>query len=286
MNEAPLGTLSTDKAFYAALKLHVYSTIHDSILTTLLGGRSIQLTEAVRLEVGRFTARKTNKLFVPENGSRPAFSAEFYGFTSHKVREKLVQAAEAGFVDLVGKGLRDAFTYKWKPPVKHWEVCSFLKIRKLTEADLSMNLEVNRIYHGLGYETFKSAEFLGLYEDAHGAEYGNTRWGQRKFDSLKGSFAYQQFHKSRLDKLVEHGLVLKEDKDAFTLNNAHADVYNHFDLFVHETAFHPSRDMCRVCKLDALCRAGSTQLLILGLNRAAPPTRATENGHHVAEEDE
>ncbi len=278
MNETPVGTLSTDKAFYAALKLHVYSTIHDSLLTTLMGGRAIQLTEAVRLDVGRFTARKTNKLFVPDNGSRPSSSAEFYGFTSHKVREKLMQAAEEGFVELVGKGLRDAFTYKWRTPVKHWEVCSFMKFRKRTDGDLSMNLEMNRIYHGLGFESFKSSEFLKLYEKAHAAEYGNTRWGQRKFDQLKGSFAYQQFHKARLERLVDHKLVLKHEKDNFQLNPDVTDDVNHFDLFIHEVAFHPSRDMCRVCPMDALCRAGSTQLLILGLNRAAPPTRASENG--------
>jgi len=62
VNEAPLSDLSsTDKAFYAALKLHVYSTIHDSLLSTLLGGSSITINENVKLEVGRFTARKTKR---------------------------------------------------------------------------------------------------------------------------------------------------------------------------------------------------------------------------------
>jgi len=261
---------STDKAFYAALKLHVYSTIHDSLLSTLLGGTAITINESVKLEVGRFTARKTNNLFVPENGHRAEASAEFYGFTSHKVREKLMSHEERGVLELTGKGLRDAFTYKWKPPVKHWEICSFLKFKRATEKDLSMNHELHRVYGSLGFEPFRFADFVRVYGDAHSEEYASSRWGKRKFEAIRDSYAYQSFLKGRLDKLVEHKLVVEPQPSVFTLNQAIGDEINHFGLFLNEVAYHPSRQMCDVCKLDRLCRAGSTQLLIVALNKTTP----------------
>jgi hypothetical protein len=196
------GPITVDKAFYAALKLHVYSSIDASLLSTLLGGRAITVTDAVKLEIGRFTARRMNHIFVSENGNRPNCSCEFYGFTSHKVREKLMDFHEKGLVELVGKGLRDAFTYRWRAPVKHWEICSYMRFKKLTQADLTMNLEITRIHQNAGVESFTLPEFIAMYQDAHSQEYGNTRWGKRKFESLANSYAYQSFLKMRLDKLV------------------------------------------------------------------------------------
>lgn len=270
----PLQLSPVDRAFYAALKLHVYSTIHDSLLTVLLGGRPVRVDDAVKLDIGRFTARKASNLFVGENGSRPKTSAEFYGFTSHKVREKLQHFADLGVVELTGQGLRDAFTYKWRPPVKHWEVCSFLRVQKALVGDLSMAHELARVYHGLGYESFGLTDFLGVYEEVHAAEFGASRWGRRKYEALRDSFGYQSFLKMRLERLIDAKLVLAQGKDQFALNPASGDVATHFDLFVNEVAYHPSREMCGTCKLDGLCRAGSTQLLVVALNRAPRPAAA------------
>lgn len=270
----PLQLPPVDRAFYAALKLHVYSTIHDSLLSVLLGGRPVKVDDAVKLDIGRFTARKASNLFVGENGSRPKTSAEFYGYTSHKVREKLQHFADLGVVELVGQGLRDAFTYKWRPPVKHWEVCSFLRVQRALGTELSLAHELGRVYHGLGLEPFTLNEFLGVYEEAHSAEFGGSRWGRRKYEALRNSFGYQSFLKLRLERLVDAKLVAQPEKDKFTLIPAAADVANHFDLFVNEVAYHPSREMCGTCKLDGLCRAGSTQLLVVALNRAPKPATA------------
>lgn len=257
---------TTEKAFYAALKLHVYSSLHDGFLTTLLQGKSVLLDQAVKLEVGRFTARKANNLFVSENGHRASTSAEFYGFTSHKVREKLTSFNDLGVVELLGKGLRDAYTYRWKLPVKHWEVCSFEKFRKATSDDLSMNLELYRVFLDKGLGTFAAKDFVDVYSRAHGAEYNNTRWGARKWEKIASSFNYTEFIKTRLTRLVDAGLVL-EKGDELRINPEAADAVNHFDLFLNAVPFRPSRSMCDVCPLDALCQAGSTQRLIVTLNQ-------------------
>lgn len=266
LKDLPVDEFNTDKAFYAALKLHVYGTVHDSFLTTLVGGRSLLLDQEVRLEVGRFTARKANHLFVSENGHRASTSAEFYGFTSHKVREKLTAFHELGVVELLGKGLRDAYTYRWKVPVKHWEVCSFMRFRKLTAEDLSMNLELYRVFLDKGTSVFSSRDFVDLYSRVHGAEYGSTRWGQRKWEKIASSFAYTEFIRGRLARLAERGLV-ESKGDEFHLAADAVDAVNHFDLFVNAVPFRPSRAMCDVCPLDALCQAGSTQKLIVNLNQ-------------------
>jgi hypothetical protein len=270
-----------DRAFYAALKLHVYGTLDESLLTTLLQGKPVTIGEPVRLEFGRFTARKAANLFVGENGNRPKTSAEFYGFTSHKVREKLAQFSEMGVLEFVGQGLRDAFTYKWSRPIKHWDICSFLRVKRATGDDLSLNLELSRVYHGLGFEPFTFNDFVGLYEDAHSAEFGGSRWGRRKYEALRNSFGYQSFLRLRLDRLIERKLVDAPEKDQFTLNRAVSDVMNHFDLFVNDVAYHPSREMCAACKLDGLCRAGSTQLLVVAMNRSprAMPGNGAMNGN-------
>lgn len=266
MAALPLDEFSTDKAFYAALKLHVYGTVHDGFFTTLLAGRSVLLDQAVKLEVGRFTARKANHLFVSENGHRASTSAEFYGFSSHKVREKLQQFHQMGVVELLGKGLRDAYTYRWKVPVKHWEVCSFEKFRKHTNEDLSMNLELYRVFLEKGMGPFTARDFVDIYARAHGAEYGATRWGERKWEKIASSFAYSEFLKTRLQRLSEFGLII-EKEEAYRISPDLADAVNHFDLFLNAVPFRPSRQMCDACPLDALCQAGSTQRLIVTLNQ-------------------
>ena len=271
MSELPLDHFTIDKAFYGALKLHVYGTVHDAFLTTLVGGRSLLLNDTMKLEVGRFTARKADNLFVPQNGSRPNQSAEFFGFTSHKVREKLLAFHEAGIVELLGKGLRDAYTYRWKVPVKHWEVCSFMRFRGLAADDPSMNLEMYRLYLDKGFGPFTFRDFHGMYAAAHGSEYRATRWGKRKFEKLAESYEYDHFLRQRLDKLVARKLVVASG-DVFSLNPEHRDALNHLDLFMNAVPYHPSRDMCRACALDDLCQAGSTQKLILSLN--VPPAPA------------
>ena len=266
LKELPVDQFSIDKAFYAALKLHVYATLHDGFLTTLLDGRSLLLNQELKLEVGRFTARKANHLFVSENGHRATTSAEFYGFTSHKVREKLQSFHELGVVELLGKGLRDAYTYRWKLPVKHWEVCSFEKFRKATNDDLWMNLELHRIFQRKGMNRFGAKEFVDTYSEAHGAEYGSTRWGQRKWEGIASSFNYTEFLRMRLQRLVQHGLVLQKG-DEMRINPDLADAVSHFDLFLNAVPFRPSRAMCEACPLDRLCQAGSTQRLIVSLNQ-------------------
>jgi hypothetical protein len=267
VSELPLDRFTTDKAFYSAIKLHVYGTVHDSFLSTLLDGRSLRLNETLKLEVGRFTARKADNLFVPQNGARPRQSAEFFGFTSHKVREKLTAFHEAGFVELLGKGLRDAYTYKWKLPVKHWEICSFMRFRPLFEGDVSLALETYRTYLEKGFKPFTFRDFHGMYSTAHEAEYGQTRWGKRKFEKISQSTQYERFLKQRLEKLAAQDILVK-DKDTYALNEALKDRVNHVDLFMNAIPYHPSRDMCEVCPLDELCQAGSTQKLIVSLNRA------------------
>ena len=266
LKQLPVDEFTTDKAFYAALKLHVYATVHDGFFATLLGGRSLMLDQELKLEVGRFTARKANHLFVAENGHRATASAEFYGFTSHKVREKLTQFHELGVVDLLGKGLRDAYTYRWKLPVKHWEVCSFMKFRRHTAQDLSMNLELYRVFLDKGMKPFAAKDFVDIYSGAHGAEYGSTRWGQRKWEKIASSFAYTEFIRGRLDRLTQNGLIVAK-ADEYRINPDVADAVNHFDLFLNAVPFRPSRAMCDVCPLDALCQAGSTQKLIVSLNQ-------------------
>jgi hypothetical protein len=263
----PLDEFSTDKAFYAALKLHVYATLHDGVLASLLAGRTLLLDQAVRLEVGRFTARKANHLFVQENGPRASASAEFHGFTSHKVREKLAHFHEQGVVELLGKGLRDAYTYRWKEPVRLWEVCSFMRFRPRTQDDLTLNLELYRVFQDHGMGPFTAKDFVDGYARVHGAEYGGSRWGKRKWERTAGSYAYAEGVKARLDKLVGAGIVLAEGEKHRIDPQMH-DAVQHFDLFVNGVAFRASREMCAACPLDVLCQAGTTQRVLVGLSQA------------------
>lgn len=267
LKELPLGEFSTDAAFYAALKLHVYGNVHDGILGALLAGRSLLLDHAVKLEVGRFTARKANHLFVNDGGSKGGGSAEFYGFTSHKVREKLSHFHDLGVVELLGKGLRDAYTYRWKQPLKHWEVCSFMRLRERTGHDLLLNLELHRIHQTRGFQPFTAKDFVETYAKAHGEEYGGSRWGKRKWERIAGSFAYSEAIKGRLDRLVSERLVLHEP-DAYRLDPALRDALSHFDLFLTGLPYRASRAMCEACPLDALCQAGGTQRALVALNQA------------------
>lgn len=248
------------------MKLHVYATVHDGFLASLLNGKSLLLDQELKLEVGRFTSRKANHLFVSENGNKPRTSAEFYGFTSHKVREKLTGFNDMGIVELLGKGLRDAYTYRWRVPVKHWEVCSFMRFKRFTNDDLSMNLELHRAHQKFGNAPFTPRDFTDMYAAIHGAEYGTTRWGQRKWEKIAKSFGYEQYMRGRLDRLTEYKLVLKQG-DAHTINPDLADAVHHFDLFLNGVPYRPSRSMCDVCTLDTLCQGGSTQKLIVSLNQ-------------------
>jgi hypothetical protein len=193
-------------------------------------------------------------------------SAEFYGFTSHKVREKLASLHDLGVVELLGKGLRDAYTYRWKVPVKHWEVCSFMRFRRHTADDLSLNLELYRIFLWKAMGSFTAREFTEMYGGVHGDEYGGSRWGQRKWEKLAGSYGYGEYLKGRLHRLVEKGLLVAK-ADEHRISPDLADAVNHFDLFLNAVPFRPSRAMCDACPLDALCQAGSTQKLIVSLNQ-------------------
>ncbi|MFA5860822.1 MAG: hypothetical protein WDA16_03915 [Candidatus Thermoplasmatota archaeon] len=266
LDKLPVDEFTTDKAFYAALKLHVYASVHDGFFTTLLNGRSVLLDQELKLEVGRFTARKANHLFVSENGHRASTSSEFYGFTSHKVREKLTHFHSMGVVELLGKGLRDAYTYRWRLPVKHWEVCSFEKFRRRTSEDLSMNLEIYRIFIEKGMDQFAPRDFIDIYTRAHGAEYNTTRWGARKWETIGKSFQYTEFIRGRLQRLLDKGLLLGKG-DELRVNPDMSEAVNHFDLFLNAVPFRPSRAMCDACPLDSLCQAGSTQRLIVSLNQ-------------------
>lgn len=257
-----------EKAFVAVLKLHVYATIHDSYIKAV--GGDTALPPGARIEFGRFTARKTNYLFVPENGNRPRCSAEFYGFTSHKVREKLTAIADKGVVELVGRGLRDAQTYRWTSAITLPELASFMVFRRVTQDDLSMNLEVKRIASRAGVDTFSLRDFVETYLDAHAEEYGASRWGKRKFEKLRNSYDYDNFLKLRLEKLARNRLVMTNGKGEFKLNPDLRDELHHFDLFVDSVQYEPSRELVQRIGLD---RALHSQALMELLKRSG-------NGHY------
>ena len=64
---------------------------------------------------------------------------------------------------------------------------------------------------------------------------------------------------------MDKGIVVAKG-DEHRIAPEMADAVNHFDLFLNAVPFRPSRSMCEVCPLDALCQAGSTQRLIVSLN--------------------
>ncbi|MGQ0535793.1 MAG: hypothetical protein ACT4PT_06955 [Methanobacteriota archaeon] len=279
MSNESLPVSGTEKAFYSVLKLHVYNSLYDSFLKPLQSDTRIDMSRFAnghRLELGRFTARKTNYLFVPENGNRPRCSAEFYGFTSHKVREKLVELQMQGVVELVGKGLRDAYTYRWRVPFTFAEVLSFLAVRRTTSDDLSMNLELARIHEARGFSPFSLRDFVDLYAEAHRSEYSTSRWGRRKFETLRNSFDYDNFLKLRLGKLVQHRLVLS-DGASFTLNPALGEYIHHFGLFVDAVQYTPSEDFRRLVPIDEVGGEASVRTVVAILNHAETDPAGTRS---------
>lgn len=267
MPDFAVDEMSVDKAFYTALKLHVYSTLHGNLLQELLRGETVQMSDDVKLQVGRFTARKTSNLFVPgDNGAgKPGSSSEFYGFTSHKVREKLKTLDEDEVLDYQGKGLRDAHIYGWDEPLKHWEICSFMRFRRYVRSDLTLMFELARAFHEFGTSAFTLNELFELYRSVHEDEYATTRWGRRKWKKLKDKPEYLRLVKDRLESLVDEDLVTQSG-DKFAVKSDARDAVHHFDLFANGTPFHPSLEMCQACPLEQLCEAGSTQELVQSFN--------------------
>ncbi|MBI4394294.1 MAG: hypothetical protein HY556_10965 [Euryarchaeota archaeon] len=257
MTRSDLEGFDVDKAFYSVLKLHVYSTVYEAFLKAfgngnIAAGSPISHINEARLTFGRFTARKTNFLFVPENGHRPQFSAEFYGFTSHKVREKLAHFNKESIVDLIGRGLRDAYTYQWSVPLQKSDICSFVRLKKRYGEDMSMVLETARIHERFEFDEFDFKGFITLYQDAHLKEYAASRWGVKKFQELRNSYDYEHFLKVRLQRLVSHG-VIEQKGEKYRLSPTVDDAVNHFDLFTAGVAYRPSREMCVACPMKRVC---------------------------------
>lgn len=258
---------TSERAFVAVLKLHVYATIHESYVKPTESDTA--LPAGSRIEFGRFTARKTNYLFVPENGNRPHCSAEFYGFTSHKVREKLEDLSEKGEIELIGRGLRDAQTYRWVRPITLPELASFLVFRRVTTEDLSMNLELKRVASHVGLEAFTLRDFVGMYLESHAEEYGQSRWGKRKFEKLRQSYDYDSFLKHRLEKLARNRL-LKTNGTEFKINPDLRDELHHFDLFMDSVQYEPSPDLVARAGLGRAIASEALQALL----------KESGNGHY------
>lgn len=252
MSQPTLARSSIDHSFYAVLKLHVFSTVHDVFLRSF-SGRNGHAVQDAKPTLGRFTARKADFLFVPRNGNALSCSADFFGFTSHKVREKLVQLEEAGTVTLEGRGLRDAYTYRWTAPLQLHELCSFMVLWRHTKGDLSVNIELARIYDAAGDGPFEFGDFVRAYALAHGEEYNGSRWGARKFEKLRQSSDYEKFLKARLLKLEQQGLV-EPVQQGYQLAPKARELVHHFNLFVDGVPYHPSRTMCQACPLFENCR--------------------------------
>ncbi|HEV8359281.1 MAG TPA: hypothetical protein VGR28_02380, partial [Candidatus Thermoplasmatota archaeon] len=186
MDAPTLARASIDRSFYAVLKLHVFQNAHEVFLRSF-SGRNGHAVQDAKPTMGRFTARKADFLFVPRNGNALKCSADFFGFTSHKVREKLQQLEAAGVVVLEGRGLRDAYTYRWVAPLRLHELCSFMVLSRATRDDLSVNIELARIYDAAGAGTFAFADFVRGYQQAHGEEYNASRWGARRYERIRSS---------------------------------------------------------------------------------------------------
>jgi hypothetical protein len=234
------------------LKLHVFATVHEVFLRSF-SGRNGHAVQDAKPTLGRFTARKADFLFVPRNGNALSCSADFFGFTSHKVREKLQQLEQAGAVVLEGRGLRDAYTYRWVAPVSLSELCSFMVMWRHTRDDLSLNIELARISDAAGLSPFTFHDFARSYAEAHGEEYNGSRWGARRYERIRGSSDYERFLKARLQKLVQRGLVLEEGR-AYRISERARDLVHHFQLFVDGVPYHPSRALCLACPLMENCR--------------------------------
>jgi hypothetical protein len=285
MDAPSLARASIDRSFYAVLKLHVFATVHEVFLRSFSGRNGHAVSDA-KPTLGRFTARKADHLFVPRNGNALSCSADFLGFTSHKVREKLTQLEEDGVVHLEGRGLRDAYTYRWVAPLRLHELSSFMVLWKATQDDLSLNIELARIYDAAGQGTFGFQAFVKAYAEAHGDEYGGSRWGTRRFERLRNSSDYERFLKARLQKLLQRGLVslVASEPATFTLTAKARDLVHHFNLFVDGVPYHPSRAMCQACPLFENCRVrGLVEPMLGALSghlEAFPATHGLSvNGH-------
>lgn len=252
MSAPTLARSSIDRSFYSVLKLHVFSHIHDTFLRSF-SGRNGHAVHDAKPTLGRFTARKADYLFVPRNGNALKCSADFFGFTSHKVREKLQQLEREGVVSLEGRGLRDAYTYRWTAPVQLYELCSFMVLWRETRDDLSVNIELSRIFDAAPEGPFTFQEFVRAYAEAHGEEYNGSRWGARRFERIRDSSDYERFLKARLQKLVAKGLVAEEPR-GFRLTARARELVHHFHLFVDAVPYHPSKAMCAACPLFESCR--------------------------------
>jgi len=154
---------------------------------------------------------------------------------------------------LEGRGLRDAYTYRWTAPLSLPELCSFMVLWRHTRDDLSVNIELARVYDVAAGGVFTFADFAQAYAQAHGEEYNASRWGARKYESLRSSSEYERFLKARLEKLVKQGLVLTDGR-AYKLADKARDLVHHFHLFVDAVPYHPSRALCAACPLMENCR--------------------------------
>jgi hypothetical protein len=286
MSAPTVARSSIDRSFYAVLKLHVFATVHDVFLRSF-SGRNGHAVQDAKPTLGRFTARKADFLFVPRNGNALNCSADFFGFTSHKVREKLTGLEHEGKVVLEGRGLRDAYTYRWTEPLRLHELCSFMVLWRHTRGDLSVNIELARVYDAAAGNLFTFTDFARAYAQAHGEEYNGSRWGARKYESLRSSSEYERFLKARLRKLVDQGLVLTDGR-AYRLAEKARDLVHHFHLFVDGVPYHPSRALCAACPLFDNCRQrGLVEPMLGQLSRhletfplSLGGNGANGNGHH------
>lgn len=275
---------STDDAFYGALKAHVYGTVYDTVLEALRSGNTKPLRMAqngdqgLSVKIGRFTARKANNLFVPDGGPANS-SAEFFGFTSHKVREKLSELAETDTIEKVGRGLRDAKEYNWNERIEKYQLCSYLAVRKATGSDTSLALEAYRILQTFGEDPFEANDFMKAYQEVHEEEYSQSRWGKRKFQEIAESYEYKTYLKDRLKAMAEVGLVdVHQDEGTFQLTREGEDVAHHFGLFIDEVPYKASWNMCQDCPARKLCWDLQVTDLVLDAIRGEPTGAPETNG--------
>jgi len=284
MAQLSLVPFSTDDAFYGALKAHVYGTVYDTVLEALRSGNTQPLrmaqngSEGLSVKIGRFTARKANNLFVPDGGPANA-SAEFFGFTSHKVREKLSELADTDTIEKVGRGLRDAKEYNWNETIEKYQLCSYLAFRKATGSDTSLALEAYRILQTFGEDAFEANDFIEVYQHVHEEEYSQSRWGKRKFKEIAESYDYKTYIKDRLKALAERDLVrVDRQEGTFELTREGEDVAHHFGLFIDEVPYKASWNMCQDCPARSLCWDLQVTDLVLDAIRGEPVGPPEDHG--------
>lgn len=286
MARLTLVPFTTDMAFYGALKVHVFGTVWDTVLQGVRNGNTAPITaNGLSVRIGRFTARKANNLFVP-SGSKATSSAEFFGFTSHKVREKLTELAEGGTVDRVGRGLRDAQTYSWKESIERYQLCSYLKVRQVLDKDTSLALELYRVLLTFGDEDFAARDFVDAYRVVHEEEYSQSRWGKRKFDEISESFQYQTFLKNRLKAMSKHKLLtFNKGAETFRLAPRAADAAHHFGLFLESVPYKASWEMCQTCPARRQCWDLQVTDLVLDAIRGNNRAGGANGSHGDASDD-